>query len=655
MAEETVILNLEIDQGDAEKQIIALNKVILDNKESLAELKKAYKDNIITQDEFVKESIRVQTNLKKEQKDLVDLTKAVNINENSINSLTKKNADLKKARNNLDLTTASGIKQLGQLNSQIEKNDKLIQKNVSLLEQQKINIGNYASAVDMIIPGTAQLVGTFTSLGGAISATGKAVQATGISFKTLNSIPIVAAVSGAIAVFQLLASVLEKTKTSTDAAKEAQKQYLVELDKTEGILRAINAAIKEEEDARIAGLKKEQEATDLVADRVERLGNIKKDQAENEKLSLSERIKLLQEAQSAYSKEAELRKKVINDYIKSTTLLDDNGNPFDTLLTKEQTSALQDNLNAIGDTAKKNIASIQDQIDKLNELLKEERKLKDIDRRLAGPSSAPAGTSDKVGTLADPVKKVTEQEAKKTEAVILNAQTEAILLSNIKFKLDGDIERANRIHNEKMAIENQKATDLYIRQKEAQAQADASFYNATAGVFAGLSSLAEDQSEEQKVLALASIAADTAAAIAGGVASSQDLPYPGNLAAMASSIAAILAAVANAKSVIDGYAEGGYTGPGAKHQPAGVVHKGEYVVPKHIVDNPKYAGDISKLESVRKGYADGGFVTHRGTEEINNIMLMANIFKNMPPAVVSAKEITRKQRGLIVKENIARL
>ena len=56
------------------------------------------------------------------------------------------------------------------------------------------------------------------------------------------------------------------------------------------------------------------------------------------------------------------------------------------------------------------------------------------------------------------------------------------------------------------------------------------------------------------------------------------------------------------------FAEGGYTGDGGKYQPAGVVHKGEYIFDKAAV---KAAGGPAALEAMRrnlKGYANGGAV-----------------------------------------------
>lgn len=67
------------------------------------------------------------------------------------------------------------------------------------------------------------------------------------------------------------------------------------------------------------------------------------------------------------------------------------------------------------------------------------------------------------------------------------------------------------------------------------------------------------------------------------------------------------------------WANGGYTGAGHWLQPAGVVHKGEYVVPKRHVDqrtglpNPNYVANLQRGKSAPKmGYAGGGHVSGNG-------------------------------------------
>ena len=81
---------------------------------------------------------------------------------------------------------------------------------------------------------------------------------------------------------------------------------------------------------------------------------------------------------------------------------------------------------------------------------------------------------------------------------------------------------------------------------------------------------------------------------------------------------------AKAERVLSGYAEGGYTGDGDRYEVAGVVHRGEYVVPKPIMDNPRVVDAVGTIEAIRRnkllgsgipvatppaGYADGGFTS----------------------------------------------
>nr|CAD7058267.1 phage tail protein [Rhizobium sp. P007] len=51
------------------------------------------------------------------------------------------------------------------------------------------------------------------------------------------------------------------------------------------------------------------------------------------------------------------------------------------------------------------------------------------------------------------------------------------------------------------------------------------------------------------------------------------------------------------------FSEGGFTGPGGKYQPAGIVHKGEVVWSQSDVAR---AGGVGAVEALRKGYANGG-------------------------------------------------
>lgn len=73
------------------------------------------------------------------------------------------------------------------------------------------------------------------------------------------------------------------------------------------------------------------------------------------------------------------------------------------------------------------------------------------------------------------------------------------------------------------------------------------------------------------------------------------------------------------------FASGGYTGDGNKYEVAGVVHKGEYVIPAWMVR--RYGGLIANIERVRtRGYAEGGFVGERLI--VDNTTILIEILKS---------------------------
>ncbi|MEZ2756132.1 phage tail tape measure protein [Providencia vermicola] len=57
-----------------------------------------------------------------------------------------------------------------------------------------------------------------------------------------------------------------------------------------------------------------------------------------------------------------------------------------------------------------------------------------------------------------------------------------------------------------------------------------------------------------------------------------------------------------------GFARGGFTGPGDKYEPAGVVHKGEFVFTKEATSRLGITSLMSLMKSAENGYASGGYV-----------------------------------------------
>lgn len=116
------------------------------------------------------------------------------------------------------------------------------------------------------------------------------------------------------------------------------------------------------------------------------------------------------------------------------------------------------------------------------------------------------------------------------------------------------------------------------------------------------------------------IAATTAAQVATIVAQRNAIQNAAPGAASASS---------GVSSVV-GFSEGGFTGQGGRHQVAGVVHRGEYVVAAPELRDPEVARDVARIEQKRRariggrqlfgsaGFAEGGFTSESGNQETDN-------------------------------------
>lgn len=111
-----------------------------------------------------------------------------------------------------------------------------------------------------------------------------------------------------------------------------------------------------------------------------------------------------------------------------------------------------------------------------------------------------------------------------------------------------------------MQVRAQQAADrLELARKTAENQeeierAEAEYQNEMFGMMAeGIAAMGEENeafAKLSKVLALGEIAVNTGKALAAGIAQAQSVPFPGNLAAIASTVATILANIAAAKKAV---------------------------------------------------------------------------------------------------------
>lgn len=181
-----------------------------------------------------------------------------------------------------------------------------------------------------------------------------------------------------------------------------------------------------------------------------------------------------------------------------------------------------------------------------------------------------------------------------------------------------------------------------------------------------LDSFAEDNealAAFAKTVALFNIGLSTAEAISKGVAAAQSVPFPGNIAAIATTIASVMANVAKAKQLVSKeknpkYADGGEIS-GPSHASGGVLIEaegGEGIINKHSMSNPLLRSIASAVNVAGGGVpfsnvpifpsvSGGGF----DTAELKAVFVEA--LKEMPVPVVSVVEFTEVQDRVKMIQN----
>lgn len=152
-----------------------------------------------------------------------------------------------------------------------------------------------------------------------------------------------------------------------------------------------------------------------------------------------------------------------------------------------------------------------------------------------------------------------------------------------------------------------------------------------------------------KAFAIADSMVKIQQAIASGAVSA---PYPANIIAMASIAAQTASIVSNIQAVSGvGFASGGYTGPGGKYQPAGIVHKGEYVFDQASTTRI----GVSQLEALRNGQpldatlGRTGFGT--GVQNVSNSNQSSTTQHVSISQNINAQGMTPEQLNVVLAQN----
>lgn len=619
-----------------------------------------------------------------EQKETVVLEFEVDESDSveSINNLTKANKELRAERNALNLQSEAGKKRAQEINALLDQNTNKIKTNVSALEKQKINIGNYKSALDGVHPALGKV-------GQGLEAGASGFAAMAKSALAFIATPIGAILAALVAVFTLLKTAIttnnelfDKFENITnavgvvidvlvnrvgklgealiklasgdfsgaiDSASEAFSGLADELERAVVEGQAILDMTRDLEDAqrqlRIETARQENEIKRLVV------------ASKNRNLTLSEQEDLLRKALSLEQKlVAEREKLAAQDLEIATRTIANEEN-----IQKARNETFEQFANRLIKTS----TLTDDQIDPLVE------KIEALEQARGSSLAFQEKVENQLTVIsekrAEALRKQNEALAEQAaqERAIRRAQGEDIKQAQktgADFLADSKAKELQTTtdFNKLMLDANKKFYEDDARLKEQTAKIKEDIDQATLDVTAnalGVTASLFDQSTEQfKILATAQTLISTYSAAQKAYESLSVIPIAGPALGAVAAATAVVAGLARV-AAINGvqFADGGWTGAGSRLQPAGIVHKDEYVTPKWQVHSSAARPHLQALERQRlRGYADGGLVTDTLSAPINQQLALANIVKSIPPGEVSVVEIARVDRRVKVKEKISK-
>lgn len=653
--EESLILNLEVDQTDAQKALIQTEKNLLSLKKQQEEVKKEYKEGKISQDQYIESNLKLQKAIKSETEQKKTLNRALEVESGSRNEMRHRVALLNKEYNSLNKTTADGKKRADELQKELSQLNNELNEGSKAAGQFKDNIGNYPeqfkSAVDQVKPfgvsvsdagaSMSKFLTPATAAVGILAGLATAYAASSAGAKDL------AFAQDRLTFFtdSLIESLGELVSGTGEGGEGALNKFIdlaIDFSKSIpefAIAQALFAAATgktvdqlNKESKALAAAREELRKLEIEATRAQGFAKLFEKTAEDarrtrddEEVILEQRIKAANTVEQNLNANQTVRVNILNREIEAIKAANVNWKNQDNIVLQIEQKHTE-------------IRDIQEEINgKLTENIKTRTKLNEQLQALARAERRQQGTGP--GASPDPL-----QGAFATQ------------LSNQ--------EQTQANFNARIAQMQKEAADEAIRQKQRESDAkieiekftNEATLGLTAGSLATAAGLFDQSSAQYKVLATVETLISTYASAQKAYESMAAIPIAGpglGAAAAALAVAQGLARVATINGIQ--FAEGGYTGDGGKYEPAGVVHKGEYVSPQHVVQSPQAQPHLQALERMRGGYADGGFVTNQNIAASQQALIIANTLKHMPQPVVGIREFTEVSNRVQVREQAATL
>lgn len=643
MAEETILLNVQIDQSDAQKQLVATEKSLLALKKQQAELTKEYKAGKISEDEYVKSNLALQKAIKTETDQKRTLTKLVDTESNSRNALKLKVAELTREYDNLNKSSDTGAKRANELEKELKELNQEITKSSKSAGLFKDQIGNYPEALNQ----ATAAAGPFgQSVQGATSSIAKFATPLTATVGLLTGL--VTAYASSTTGARDLARAQTLVASATEIATEAFGSFIAEVSGADeggpGVFESLVFGLLAQLDVGLATsalikTNNKEIQKDLEISRALAQAAAKEDErrAENarrirddESKSLEERLEQTTKIDQILSQSAQRSVIVIQAQINAIKEATTNyaKNRDAQLQVAQLTAEISDKQEEINGKLTENVTARRTILD----LIKAERDATNADNRAQRRA---LDTTD------------FEEQAKTGEDFLKESAA-------TQLKMQSDLNAMLLKENENFYKKDQAAKEKSVL---AKAKSDELGLQVTSQVLGAASTLFEQNTEEYKILATAQTLIDTYVGAQRSYNALAGIVPAGPALGAAAAAAAIIAGLGRV-AAINGvqFAEGGFTGPGSKWQPAGIVHAGEYVVPQTVMSTPAGQSHVAALEQMRtRPFADGGFVANQSISPYQMAVITANALKNMPTPVVSWREGQKVGRTVEWRESVSKI
>lgn len=208
---------------------------------------------------------------------------------------------------------------------------------------------------------------------------------------------------------------------------------------------------------------------------------------------------------------------------------------------------------------------------------------------------------------------------------------------------------------QKLVDAKNKCNQAQLKNEQAYAKAMKSVGDSLISVLDAIGESNEDFAKLSKVITLFKIAVDTGKAISAGVANAMELPFPANLAAVATTVATVLANIATAISTVKSanFAEGGKVigpGTGTSDSIPANLSNGEFVMTAKATQ--LFEPLLSAMNSIGAGVPISSYSAYNRAETAESMTdSFVEAAREIKP-VVSVVEITEAQERISMIESL---